>query len=307
MTDALERLIAEQPHFHAWPDGRPANWSVAADVLRLIARRVAPGMRTLETGAGHTTAAFAIAGADHVAVTPDREQAERIAAWLADHGVAASPRFIHESSDVALPAGAGLPETVDFALIDGAHRFPFAMLDWHYIEARVPVGGIVGVDDIHMPSVRILYDFLAGESDWRLVEEFAVTAFFERVAKRPNKWDWADQDMNRAFHERVTAGLVAEPAGDGAGADADGAGTRGEAQGDRAAVIDLRGAKLQMKSLSMRIRALERDVEASQHMLRKTREELWAIKNSRSWRLISALREAVRRPARALRRRLGGA
>jgi hypothetical protein len=54
MSKAVDRLIAAQPSFHAWPDGRPANWSVAPDVLRYIAARVKPGMNTLETGAGHT-------------------------------------------------------------------------------------------------------------------------------------------------------------------------------------------------------------------------------------------------------------
>src|SRR5215469_18877509 len=79
MTEVLiERLLADRPAFHAWPDGTPANWSVAPDVLRSLAALVKPGMNTLETGAGQTTVAFALGGANHICITPDAAQAEKI-------------------------------------------------------------------------------------------------------------------------------------------------------------------------------------------------------------------------------------
>jgi hypothetical protein len=52
MSKAVERLMAAQPSFHAWPDGRPANWAVPGDVLRHIAARMSSKMNSLETGAG---------------------------------------------------------------------------------------------------------------------------------------------------------------------------------------------------------------------------------------------------------------
>lgn len=193
----MEQLIAQRPHFHAWPDGKPANWAVAPDVLRFIHQNLAPGMQTLETGAGQTTVAFAIAGARHTCITPDREQAERIRAYCVEHGIEQSVTFIHESSDVALPAGRSIPKTLDFVLIDGAHRFPFPILDWHYTETRVRVGGIVAVDDYRMPSVRILHDFLLGEDEWQPVKIFQTTSFFRRTRETVNVWDWADQNINK--------------------------------------------------------------------------------------------------------------
>src|SRR5215831_3071645 len=78
MQAELERLIVERPSFHAWPDGTPANWSVEPRVLRFIAAHVKPGMSTLETGAGQTTVAFALAGAHHICITPDQAQVDRI-------------------------------------------------------------------------------------------------------------------------------------------------------------------------------------------------------------------------------------
>ena len=44
MEALIERLVSEQPHFHAWPDGRSANWSVASDALRFLFEQVRPGM-----------------------------------------------------------------------------------------------------------------------------------------------------------------------------------------------------------------------------------------------------------------------
>jgi predicted O-methyltransferase YrrM len=203
MQSLIERLIAEQPHLHAWPDGKPANWAVAPAVLRYIVEHLRPGMHTLETGAGQTTVAFAIAGTEHIAITPDRAQADRIRAYLDGLKVPGKVTFIHESSDIVLPSGQGIPERLDFVLIDGAHRFPFPILDWHYTEQRVPVGGIVVVDDYLMPSVGILHDFLVGEEEWEFLKSLQVTSFFRRVRATANVWDWADQKINKSHLEMI--------------------------------------------------------------------------------------------------------
>jgi predicted O-methyltransferase YrrM len=205
MTEMIiEQLLKDKPAFHAWPDGTPANWSVAGDVLRFLTDLVKPGMNTLETGAGQTTVVFAVRGANHVCITPDTAQAERIRAYLEPLGTGSSVRFIHQSSDEALPSGCHIPERLDLVLIDGAHRFPFPILDWYYTQARVPVGGMMIVDDIRMPSVRILYDFLNGEDEWELVTAFEVTAAFRRVKETVCVWDWADQRINKPHLDRIS-------------------------------------------------------------------------------------------------------
>jgi hypothetical protein len=203
MSFALEQLITDRPSFHAWPDGTPANWSVATAVLRFMTEHLRPGMTTLETGAGQTTAACAIVGTHHICVTPDAAQVERIRTYLDGLAIQYDVKFIVESSDVALASGIGIPDRLDFVLIDGAHRFPFPILDWHYTQNRVPVGGIVVVDDFIMPSVRILYDFLLLEDDWELIRALEVTAFFRRVKRTENVWDWADQAINKSHLEMV--------------------------------------------------------------------------------------------------------
>jgi hypothetical protein len=208
-VDQIERLIDESPSLHAWPDGRPANWSVAPQVLRYLHDCLEPGWTTLETGAGQTTLAFAIAGTHHVCITPDCTEAKLIRAYCAAHGIEDRVTFIHESSDVALASGRAVPEALDFVLIDGAHRFPFPIIDWHYTERRLRVGGIVAVDDFPMPSVRILHDFLMGEDEWELIKQFQVTSFFRRRRQTVSVWDWADQKINKPHLDRQARRIAA--------------------------------------------------------------------------------------------------
>lgn len=206
----LERLIEDDPPLHAWGDGTRANWSVSADVLRFLRAHLESGMRTLETGAGHSTVAFAIAATRHVCITPNRGDAERIRAYCDEIGVSTERvRFIHESSDTALPSGYGIPEVLDFVFIDGAHRFPFAALDWHYTQDRLRIGGIVAVDDCTMPSVRVLHDFLSGEDEWELVEIVGRTSFFRRIAETVIVNDCQSQKMNQVPYPRTWPGDAA--------------------------------------------------------------------------------------------------
>jgi hypothetical protein len=264
--EPIDVLIAKRPPLHAWPDGKPANWSVAPEVLRFIYEHLKPGMQTLETGAGQTTAAFAIAGTQHVCITPDRAESERIRAFCREHGIKDSVTYIHESSDVALPSGQGIPEVLDFVLIDGAHRFPFPMLDWHFTERRIPVGGIVAVDDFPMPSVRILYDFLLGEDEWELVQQFQVTSFFRRRQLTVSVWDWADQRINRPHLDK---------------------------QAKRATENDSPDEPLDVVTLAREVEQWKRYASKFERQFQDAKAELAGVKRSRVWRLCHTMRPAL--------------
>jgi len=193
---AVERLIETDPALHAWGDGTDANWSVSAPALRWLAGVLRPGLNTLETGAGQSTIVFAAAGANHTCINLDPREAERIRGWCAAEGLRCEVRFIHESSDTFLPRPGSLADRLDVVFIDGAHRFPFPCLDWHYTEGRVPVGGLVVVDDWPMPSVKVLFDFLSGEDEWALAEVIDKTAIFRRERETVVVNDCQGQKMN---------------------------------------------------------------------------------------------------------------
>lgn len=200
-VQAVDTLISESPYFHTDGAGRSANWSMAPDVLRFLWSCLKPSMPTLETGAGQTTVTFAIAGTHHVCVTPQRAEAERIRSYCRDHGIEDTITFIHDSSDIALASGRGIPEVMEFVLIDGAHRFPFPILDWHFTERKVPIGGIVALDDYLTPSVRILHDFLLDEDEWELIQLFWGTSFFRRKGHRPIEFGDDDYHMSQNMNK----------------------------------------------------------------------------------------------------------
>jgi hypothetical protein len=193
----LDRLISDNPMLQAWGDGTPANWSVTPDALHFLASLLKPGMRTLETGSGHTTVVFALAGTNHVCVTPDPTEHTRIMEYCRKLGVGGSVRFINGSSDAVLPRDSSLPAQLDVVFLDGAHRFPFPCLDWHYTHTRLPIGGVMAIDDYEMPSVKILHDFLCGEDEWELMRTIDRTAFFRKLADAPIVNDCQGQNINR--------------------------------------------------------------------------------------------------------------
>ena len=203
--DPLATLISEQPYFHVDGAGNPANWAASPDVLRFIRACLKPSTRTLETGAGQSTVVFAMARTHHVCITPQQDQAKRIRSYCKGHGIEHDNiTFIHESSDIALASGKDIPDVIDFVFIDGAHQFPLPILDWHFTEKKVPIGGIVAIDDYLIPSVRILHDFLMDENEWELIQSFhsvrrrhAGTSFFRRKREPPTPYWHLCQKMNR--------------------------------------------------------------------------------------------------------------
>ncbi|MBE7443826.1 MAG: class I SAM-dependent methyltransferase [Planctomycetia bacterium] len=191
----LERLLKDNPQFHYYK-GVFTSWAVHPDTLRFLYSMLTPGMSTLETGCGHTTVVFSIAGTRHICITPDQGEAERIQQYCAEVGLTKNITFIIKSSDRALPEGELIPSELDYVFIDGAHRFPVPIIDWHYTHHKLKLGGIIGVDDFKIPSVKILYDFLCVEEEWELIKIMRNTAFFKKIREPKYISDWSDQKIN---------------------------------------------------------------------------------------------------------------
>jgi SAM-dependent methyltransferase len=178
----LAELCRTQERFHLWGEDLLLNLQLPEEALSLVLDRVSRGDRTLETGCGYSTVAFALARARHTVVSPNRAEHERIRAWCAGRGVPTETvEFIVARSQDALPAMSG---SLDFVLIDGAHALPIPLIDWYYTATRLRVGGLLMVDDTHIRSGQILRDFLRAESPrWRVVSELPRTALFEKVGE----------------------------------------------------------------------------------------------------------------------------
>jgi predicted O-methyltransferase YrrM len=172
LTDDLR---ASPPALH----GQAEFWGLAWEALAFIERTVRPGMATLETGAGASTIVFAASGADHEAVTPSAEEAERIRAECARRGISTErvTFWIGSSPDV-LRTWEGRP--LDLVLVDGAHAFPYPTLDWWFLAPHLKIGGLMLLDDAYMPPVAAVVDHLRGSAAWT----FEAPASFRTAVAR---------------------------------------------------------------------------------------------------------------------------
>lgn len=201
--EQFELLLKNSPHFHTLPDGSSINYSVHKDTLRYLYGSLSEGMSTIETGAGQTTIVFAIAGTKHTCISPSPNEIERIKSYMSGNGIENNVIFQNKPSQIAMTQEGVIPAALDFVFLDGAHRFPIPMLDWYFTEPKLKVGGIVGVDNFEIPSVRILYDFLMIEDEWELVKEMYTTAFFRKIAESNKQVDWVAQKINKPLVDKM--------------------------------------------------------------------------------------------------------
>ena len=187
MTSLVEQLRREPPGLHA--EGSE-YWGLAWPALEWLEREVRPGMATLETGSGASTLVFAAGGAEHVAVTPAADEEERFHAECERRGIdAGRVRFELGLSHEVLPRLEARP--LDLVLVDGAHGFPYPVLDWWFAAPHVRIGGRVLLDDAYMPPVRALVDALRAQPHWEV--EGAVgyrTVVVRKLAEGLPSFDW---------------------------------------------------------------------------------------------------------------------
>ena len=151
------------------------------------------GERTVETGAGHSTIAFAMAGAEHTCIVPNESEIAAIRTYCARQGISLERVNFHaEASELVLPS-LELGQ-LDRALNDGSQSFPQVFIDWFYMAGPLKVGGTLIVDDTHNWTGRVLRDFLEAEEGWTLETELhGRTAVFVKVGDPGLHRVWYDQ------------------------------------------------------------------------------------------------------------------
>jgi hypothetical protein len=182
LTDALR---AAPPDLH----GAGEYWGLAWSALEWLEETVQSGWATLETGAGASTLVFAAAGAAHEAVTPDAGEEERIRRLAEHRGIDTSKvRFLIGASHDVLPSWPARP--LDLALIDGAHAFPYPVLDWWTLSRHVKVGGRILLDDAYLPAVAAIVDFVRASPAWELEPAVSFrTACVRKTSDDPPPFD----------------------------------------------------------------------------------------------------------------------
>lgn len=62
--------------------------------------------------------------------------------------------LIEKGSEYGLPELCQRGVKVDFGFIDGWHTFDHTLIDFFYINRMLKVGGVVVIDDVHMPGIN---------------------------------------------------------------------------------------------------------------------------------------------------------
>ena len=71
--------------------------------------------------------------------------------------------------------------TLDAVLLDGPHAYPFPDLEYFYFYPHIRNGGALVIDDLQIPSVHHLFEFVRRDEMFDLETAVDRTAFFRRT------------------------------------------------------------------------------------------------------------------------------
>ena len=80
---------------------------------------------------------------------------------------------------------------LDLALLDGAHGFPYPVLDWWHLAPRLKVGGRMLLDDAYMPPVAVVLDHARSSKAWEIEDAISYrTVVLRKLADELPPFDW---------------------------------------------------------------------------------------------------------------------
>jgi len=196
ITPIVDKLERDRPLFHDDIDHCLTSWNTNLHLLRFVEGWLKPRMRTLETGSGYSTVVFIAKGCFHTCITPSELEIDRIVTYCRENNISIDQsRFINKNSTDCLPFIQH--EEIDLMFIDGAHRFPYPIIDWFYGSRLIKDGGLVIVDDTDIVSCFILRKFLESDTYWEQVLNENTYAVFKKMGECNYPNDWVGQIFSR--------------------------------------------------------------------------------------------------------------
>jgi len=187
----------------------PQNWhragtfpNAALETLDLLARRGELN-HTMETGSGRSTLLLSHLSSHHTVFSIDDGNSianVRHSELLNVNAVT----FVEGPTQQTLSKYT-FDHPLDFALLDGPHAYPFPDLEYYFVYPHLRVGGLLVIDDIHIPTVRNLYRFLCKDAMFEVEAVTRNTAFFRRTSAPtfdPLGDGWVDQNYNKGIQHR---------------------------------------------------------------------------------------------------------
>ena len=192
----VKEFARQEPPAHA-----AGTFETAA--LARIEELLPPSMeRSVETGCGKSTILFSNLSAHHtVFCTDDRSDQQSSVRYFESHPLTRKERIhcVFGPSQRTLPQYSP-PGPFDCVLLDGPHGYPFPELEYYFLYPHLRPGGILIVDDVHIPTIGRMADILQEDAMFELVEVVTTTAVFRRTdspALDPTGDGWWTQLFNR--------------------------------------------------------------------------------------------------------------
>ncbi len=178
MPSLTDEINALEPDWHG-------RGSVPPSVIDALDRHIASYgeiAHSVETGTGRTTLLLSHRSHDHVVFTiddtGDGDSLDRVR-----HSPllnAASTRFVLGPSQRTILAHEFAP--LDLAYLDGPHAYPFPELEYWAVYPHLLPGALLVVDDVQIPTLANMYEFLRADAMYELLEVVDDCAFFRRTA-----------------------------------------------------------------------------------------------------------------------------
>jgi hypothetical protein len=88
----------------------------------------------------------------------------------------------------------------DLALIDGPHGYPYPEMEYYHLYPYIKPNGVLILDDLEIPTIARLADFIAEDDMFEVAALISVTAIFRRTDAPlfdPTGDGWWTQKYNR--------------------------------------------------------------------------------------------------------------
>lgn len=196
-------FLNDLPALHSWDGGK--NWNTGGferchlePLERFLREHLPADAEMLETGAGCSTIAMLLMRPKRlISIEPDPQLSDRILEFCDARNIERSALEVcAEKSEWYLPLLAATNRDrpfLDFALIDGAHSWPYTFIDLFYSSAMLKVGGFLMIDDLELHSIKEMARLLDKQPGVSMALDLGKARVYRRAVGSEIFGEWADQ------------------------------------------------------------------------------------------------------------------
>jgi|SRR5262245_36231151 len=172
-----------------------------------------PLQRSVETGSGASTLLFSHLSEHHTVFAMDGGTGSVKAVQSSPLLRRDAVTFVEGPTQLTVPTYK-FTGRLQLALIDGPHGYPFPDLEYYYLYPHLERDALLVLDDIHIPTIANLFEFISADEMFAVEEVVETTAFFRRTDAdtfSPIEDGWWTQGYNRRAVEAAEPLILTAP------------------------------------------------------------------------------------------------